>query len=89
MSLLKYIEVDKVDKLMVLMSKLVYGDMTKYGLTRPKEGPFALKIKGGRTPTIDVGCVSRIKKGKVKVNKDNELACLNWWWMQSQKHTNS
>ncbi|XP_061373361.1 probable indole-3-pyruvate monooxygenase YUCCA10, partial [Gastrolobium bilobum] len=67
MHLLKYLKVDKVDKLMVLMSKLVYGDMSKYGLIRPKDGPFTMKVKGGRTPTIDVGCVKMIKKGKVKV----------------------
>lgn len=52
---------------MVFMSKMVYGDMSKYGLVRPKDGPFAMKKKGGRTPTIDVGCVKQIKKGKVKV----------------------
>ncbi|KAK7351067.1 hypothetical protein VNO77_10225 [Canavalia gladiata] len=67
MCLLKYVEMEKVDKLMLLMSKMKYGDMSKYGLTRPNDGPFALKKKGGRTPTIDVGCVNRIKKGKVKV----------------------
>jgi indole-3-pyruvate monooxygenase len=67
MSLLKYISINKVDKLMVSMSKLKYGDMSKYGLVRPKEGPFALKVSGGRTPTIDVGCIKKIKKGKVKV----------------------
>lgn len=68
MCLLKYLKIEKVDMLMVFMSKLVYGDMSKYGLTRPKEGPFAMKFKGGRTPTIDVGCVKRIKKGKIKVD---------------------
>ncbi|KAK2390470.1 putative indole-3-pyruvate monooxygenase YUCCA10 [Trifolium repens] len=67
MSLLKYISINKVDKLMVSMSKLKYGDMSKYGLVRPKEGPFASKVSGGRTPTIDVGCIKKIKKGKVKV----------------------
>ncbi|RYR47893.1 hypothetical protein HN51_052524 [Arachis hypogaea] len=67
MLMLKHFMVDKVDKMMVLMSKLKYGNMFKYGLTRPKEGPFALKIKGGTTPTIDVGCIEKIKKGKVKV----------------------
>ena len=67
MSLLNYISIEKIDKLMVFMSKMVYGDMSKYGLVRPKEGPFAMKKKGGRTPTIDVGCVKNIKKGKVKV----------------------
>ncbi|KEH35394.1 putative indole-3-pyruvate monooxygenase [Medicago truncatula] len=67
MSLLKYISIEKIDKLMVFMSKMVNGDMSKYGLVRPKDGPFAMKKKGGRTPTIDVGCVKQIKKGKVKV----------------------
>ncbi|KHN23442.1 Putative flavin-containing monooxygenase YUCCA11 [Glycine soja] len=67
MSLLKYFKIEKVDKLMLLMSKLKYGDMSNYGLIRPKDGPFFLKKKGGTTPTIDVGCVSRIKKGEVKV----------------------
>ena len=68
--MLKHLKVEKVDKVMVLMSKTKYGDMSKYGLSRPKEGPFALKVKGGPTPTIDVGCVERIKKGKVKVAID-------------------
>ncbi|TKY74185.1 indole-3-pyruvate monooxygenase YUCCA11 [Spatholobus suberectus] len=67
MSLLKYLKMEKVDKLMLLMSKLKYGDMSEYGLTRPKNGPFVLKEKGGTTPTIDVGCVGRIKKGEIKV----------------------
>ncbi|KAL2339700.1 hypothetical protein Fmac_007640 [Flemingia macrophylla] len=67
MSLLKYFDLQKVDKLMWLMSKLKYGDMSGYGLVRPKEGPFTLKIKGGTTPTIDVGCIRKIKKGLVKV----------------------
>ncbi|GAU39225.1 hypothetical protein TSUD_396720 [Trifolium subterraneum] len=67
MSLLKYISINKVDKLMLAMSKLKYGDMSKYGLVRPKVGPLALKLSGGHTPTIDVGCIKKIKKGKVKV----------------------
>jgi hypothetical protein len=67
MTLLNYLSIDKVDKLMLVMSKLMYGDLSKYGLVRPKEGPFAMKFSGGRTPTVDVGCIKRIKKGKVKV----------------------
>lgn len=67
MSLLKYVSVENVDKLMLVMSKLLYGDLSKYGLIRPKEGPFALKLKGGRTPTVDVGTIKHIKEGKIKV----------------------
>ncbi|ESW09506.1 hypothetical protein PHAVU_009G133300 [Phaseolus vulgaris] len=67
MTLLKYLKMENVDKLMMLMSKMKYGDMSKYGLVRPKDGPFLLKKKGGTTPTIDVGCVPLIKRGEIKV----------------------
>lgn len=70
MTLLKYFKLESVDNLMLLMSKLKYGDMSKYGLARPKEGPFILKKKGGTTPTIDVGCVGKIKKGEIQVVSD-------------------
>lgn len=31
-----YLSLSKVDSLTVLLSKLVYGDLTKYGIGRPK-----------------------------------------------------
>lgn len=67
MCLMKYLSVEKVDKLLVFMSKMMYGDMSKYGLIRPKEGPFSIRVRTGRPPSIDVGCIKMIKKGKVKV----------------------
>ncbi|KAK7410654.1 hypothetical protein VNO78_01609 [Psophocarpus tetragonolobus] len=67
MSLLRYLKIEKVDKLMMLMSNLKYGDMSNFGVVRPKDGPFIMKKKGGTTPTIDVGCIKKIKKGEVKV----------------------
>ncbi|KAF7816764.1 putative indole-3-pyruvate monooxygenase YUCCA11 [Senna tora] len=65
MHLGKYVGVEMVDRLMIVLSKLKYGDMSKYGLRRPKEGPFFVKAARGRAPTIDVGCVHQIKAGKV------------------------
>lgn len=67
MHLLKYLPLQTVDKLMVLLSKIRYGNTSKYGFSRPKEGPFAHKVAKGRSPTIDVGCMDKIKQGKVKV----------------------
>lgn len=67
MHLLKYIGVEMVDKLMIALSRLRYGDISKYGFGRPNEGPFFLKAKTGRSPTIDVGCMDKIQQGKVKV----------------------
>jgi len=63
MYLMKYLSVEKVDKLLVFMSKM----MSNYGLIRPKEGPFSMRVRTGRPPIIDVGCIKMINKSKVKV----------------------
>ncbi|KAM5547186.1 hypothetical protein ABKV19_001607 [Rosa sericea] len=52
---------------MVLLSKLVYGDLTKYGIARPKEGPFFMNIKYDKYPAIDVGTCNKIKSGEIQV----------------------
>ncbi|PRQ25381.1 putative indole-3-pyruvate monooxygenase [Rosa chinensis] len=38
--LLRYLSFSKVDYLMVLLSKLVYGDLTQVRDTQAKRGPF-------------------------------------------------
>lgn len=69
MRLLKYLPVSIVDRIVVFLSKLRYRGMSEnYGIQRPKEGPFFLKEKTGRTPTIDVGAMERIKTGEIKVS---------------------
>ena len=35
---------------MVMLSKLVYGDLTKYGIRRPTKGPFYMKLQYGKYP---------------------------------------
>ncbi|XP_073286964.1 probable indole-3-pyruvate monooxygenase YUCCA10 [Primulina huaijiensis] len=65
--LLKYLSLDWVDSLLVLMSKIVYGDLCKYGIERPKEGPFAMKDKYGRYPVVDVGTYQKIKSRQIQV----------------------
>ncbi|PSR86028.1 Indole-3-pyruvate monooxygenase YUCCA10 [Actinidia chinensis var. chinensis] len=65
--LLKYFQYSRVDSLMVLLSKLRYGDLTKYGIQRPQEGPFTLKVKYGKYPVIDVGTYKKIKSGEIQV----------------------
>ena len=51
----KYFLASLVDFSMVMLSKLVYGDLTKYGITRPTEGPFYIKVKYGKYLVVDVG----------------------------------
>ncbi|XP_047308976.1 probable indole-3-pyruvate monooxygenase YUCCA10 [Impatiens glandulifera] len=66
--LLKYISVYWVDSLLVMLSKLKYGnDLSKYGFKRPKEGPFLMKDKYGKYPIIDIGTMDKIKSGQIQV----------------------
>ncbi|CAH8359630.1 unnamed protein product [Eruca vesicaria subsp. sativa] len=70
MTLLKYLPVTVVDILVMMMVKtrfFLYGDPSKYGLLRPKQGPFATKFFTGKTPVIDVGTVHKIREGKIQV----------------------
>ncbi|XP_047265239.1 probable indole-3-pyruvate monooxygenase YUCCA10 isoform X2 [Capsicum annuum] len=67
--LLKYkVAYTVVDNIMVMLSKIMYGDISKYyGVKRPEEGPFASKIKYGKYPVIDVGTYQKIKSGEIQV----------------------
>ncbi|XP_010462821.1 PREDICTED: probable indole-3-pyruvate monooxygenase YUCCA11 [Camelina sativa] len=67
MSLLSFLPVKLVDRLCLLLAELRFGNTSRYGLVRPKNGPFMNKLITGRSPTIDVGCVGEIKSGKVQV----------------------
>ena len=58
-----------VEYLTVLLSKLVYGDLTKYGISRHEEGPFTVKAKYGKYPIIDLGTFKKIKSGEIQVKK--------------------
>ncbi|KAL5701453.1 indole-3-pyruvate monooxygenase [Ranunculus cassubicifolius] len=62
-----YLPLNMVDGILVFLSKLVYGDITKYGITRPKEGPSYLKAKYGKFPVLDVGTIAKIKSGEIQV----------------------
>lgn len=44
-----------------------FGNLFKYGLERPKKGPFYFKAITGQTPTIDVGATDKIRKGEIQV----------------------
>jgi len=51
------------DRVGRLTSRLVLGDLTSYGIPRPKWGPFSAR----RVPLIDVGFVNAVKKGLVHI----------------------
>ncbi|WCJ43449.1 Flavin-containing monooxygenase family protein [Euphorbia peplus] len=67
MQLLSFTPCNIVDSIVVMLSKMRYGNLSSYGIEKPTSGPFYLKAKTGRSPTIDVGAVDKIKKGEIKV----------------------
>ncbi|PPS20046.1 hypothetical protein GOBAR_AA00538 [Gossypium barbadense] len=84
--LVKYIRVNLVDSLMVMLSKLVYGDLSKYGIYRPKEGPFFMKAAYGKYPITDIGTCKKIKSQEIRgddylLNDDgiSKLSFPNHW----------
>ncbi|XBI40858.1 hypothetical protein VPH35_125397 [Triticum aestivum] len=56
-----------VDNLLVMAANLIFGDLSRYGIRRPKMGPMILKSETGRSVVIDVGTVGFLKKGIIKV----------------------
>ncbi|XP_042475381.1 probable indole-3-pyruvate monooxygenase YUCCA10 [Macadamia integrifolia] len=67
LTLFKYLSHELVDELVLSLSKLWYGDLSKYGIRRPQEGPFAMKDKYGKYPVVDVGTIGKIKSGEIQV----------------------
>ncbi|XP_077210175.1 putative indole-3-pyruvate monooxygenase YUCCA4 [Tasmannia lanceolata] len=69
MALLKWIPLRLVDKLLLLVAHFFLGNTDRLGLPRPKTGPIELKNSTGKTPVLDVGALSAIKSGKIKVTR--------------------
>ena len=55
-----------------MVRKIVFGNLDKYGLRMPAISPMTLRLKHGKTPTIDIGTVQKIKEGKIRLLKDIE-----------------
>lgn len=68
MTLLKWFPLRLVDKFLLTLTSFILGNTDRYGLRRPKTGPIELKNATGKTPVLDVGALSHIKSGKIKVN---------------------
>lgn len=67
MALLKWLPLRLVDKFLLLVANFTLGNTDHLGLRRPKTGPIELKNATGKTPVLDVGALSQIKSGKIKV----------------------
>lgn len=67
MWLLRWLPVQTVDRVLLLMARLVLGDTARLGIARPSLGPLELKGVSGKTPVLDVGTLAKIKSGNIQV----------------------
>ncbi|URD80507.1 Flavin-binding monooxygenase-like [Musa troglodytarum] len=69
-SLMKWLPVKLVDKVLLISSWMILGNIEKYGLRRPSLGPLELKNTQGKTPVLDIGALQKIKTGEIKVGTE-------------------
>jgi putative flavoprotein involved in K+ transport len=55
------------DRMGFMVQRLLYGDLTKYGLPRPKEGMHAHFRHSGHGPMVDEGFVKLVKNGSIEI----------------------
>lgn len=67
MALLKWLPLKVVDRILILAANSTIGSTDRLGIRRPATGPLELKDTTGKTPVLDVGALSAIKAGKIKV----------------------
>ncbi|XP_024031304.1 probable indole-3-pyruvate monooxygenase YUCCA3, partial [Morus notabilis] len=66
-SMMKWLPLWAVDKILLMLARLVLGNLEKFGLKRPSVGPLQLKNSAGKTPVLDIGALKKIRSGKIKV----------------------
>lgn len=49
------------------IQKMIFGDLSKYGIRIRKEYPVVVLRETGKTPVIDIGTIKEIKNGNIKV----------------------
>lgn len=65
--MLKWLPLWIVDKLLLILTWFILGDMEKFGIKRPSMGPLELKNTEGKTPVLNIGTLDKIRSGDIKV----------------------
>lgn len=65
--MMKWLPLWLVDKILLIIARLLLGNIEKYGLRRPSMGPLTLKNTRGKTPVLDIGALERIRSGEIRV----------------------
>ncbi|KAK1266842.1 Indole-3-pyruvate monooxygenase YUCCA6 [Acorus gramineus] len=77
MWLLKWLPMCVVDRFLLFVSRLMLGNTSLIGLHRPSIGPLELKALSGKTPVLDIGTLSKIKSGDIKVRPAIKRMMMN------------
>ncbi|CAL0310412.1 unnamed protein product [Lupinus luteus] len=65
--MLKWLPLWLVDKLLLILTWFILGNIEKYGIKRPPKGPLELKNTKGKTPVLDIGTLEKIRFGHINV----------------------
>jgi indole-3-pyruvate monooxygenase len=65
--LLSHLPLGLRDAIAMSTMRLVVGDLSRWGIVRPKTGPNRMIQESGRIPMLDVGTVAMMKQGKIRV----------------------
>ena len=55
------------DAIVAPVMRLAVGDLSRWGIVRPKIGPNRMIEELGRVPLLDIGTIAMIKAGKIRV----------------------
>ncbi|XP_076958612.1 putative indole-3-pyruvate monooxygenase YUCCA8 [Bidens hawaiensis] len=67
MMLMKWLPLWLVDKILLILTWFILGNIQKYGIKRPSLGPLQLKNHHGKTPVLDIGALEKIRSGEIAV----------------------
>ncbi|GKV19497.1 hypothetical protein SLEP1_g29751 [Rubroshorea leprosula] len=67
MLMMRWLPLWLVDKILLILARLILGNIEKFGLKRPSTGPLELKNTAGKTPVLDIGALEKIRTGQIKI----------------------
>ncbi|CAK9133441.1 unnamed protein product [Ilex paraguariensis] len=67
MFMMKWLPLWLVDRLLLVLTWFILGNIENYGLKRPSVGPLELKNTQGKTPVLDIGALEKIRSGEINV----------------------
>ena len=65
--LLSHLPLALRDAIAVRIEGRVVGDLSRWGIVRPRVGPNRMIVESGRIPILDVGTIAMVKQGKIRV----------------------